>query len=232
MNSDICVISPKNKHKYTFIFLHPMCCDYTYFFDFITKFKTDSYYNKYYDNIKFIIPNSNIININYPNNTIYNVNSWYNYFTCYDGINKIDKIDTNDFLESTKKIINIIEKESKILNTYKKIFIYGVSQGGTLIFNILKLLSKNIGGVFISKSIYMKKYINLNVNKNKNTPIFIYSGINDQVYNINYQKKLIKILRKKKYNILFYIEKDIDHFKFSNNEFIFIINNFIALINY
>tara|TARA_Y100000992_G_scaffold270031_1_gene210126 strand:- start:3158 stop:3667 length:510 start_codon:yes stop_codon:yes gene_type:complete len=169
------------------------------------------------------------MNINYPNNTVYNVNSWYNYFTCYDGIDKIDKIDTNDFLESTKKIINIIEKESKILNSYKKIFIYGVSQGGTLIFNILKLLSKNIGGVFISKSIYMKKYINLN--KNKKTPIFIYSGKNDQIYNINFQKKLIKNL-KKKYNILFYIENDIDHFQYSDNEFNFIVNNFIALTNY
>ncbi len=229
MNSDICVIKPKYEHKYTIICLHPMCCDYTYFFDFITKFKTNNYYSKYYNNIKFIIPNSNVMNINYPNNTVYNVNSWYNYFTCYDGIDKIDKIDTNDFLESTKKIINIIEKESKILNSYKKIFIYGVSQGGTLIFNILKLLSKNIGGVFISKSIYMKKYINLN--KNKKTPIFIYSGKNDQIYNINFQKKLIKNL-KKKYNILFYIENDIDHFQYSDNEFNFIVNNFIALTNY
>jgi len=229
MNSDICIIKPKYNHKYTFILLHPMCCDYTYFFDFITKFKTNTYYSKYYNNIKFIIPNSNIMNINYPNNTLYNVNSWYNYYTCYDGINKIDKINIDDFLESTKKIIDIIKKENAILKSYKKIFIYGVSQGGTLIFNILKLLSKNIGGVFISKSIYMKKYINLNTNKK--TPIFIYSGKNDQIYNINFQKKLIKNL-KKKYNILFYIENDIDHFQYSDNEFNFILNNFIALTNY
>ena len=90
------------------------------------------------------------------------------------------------------------------------------------------MLPKNIGGLFISKSIYMKKYINLN--NNKKTSIFIYSGKNDQINKLKFQKKLIKYLEYKKFKINWSIEENIDHFTHSDNEYIFVINNFINTI--
>ena len=221
------VIYPEKKHIYSFILLHPMSCDFTYFNNFITFFKEKHYV--YFKHIKFIIPNAEKMDICYPNNKLINIYSWYNYYTCYDGINKIDEININDFSNNTKKLVKIIKNEYKIIKNYKKIFLYGVSQGGTLLFNILKNISKNIGALFISKSIYMKKYINLNTNKE--TPIYIYTGSNDQIYKVKFQKKLIKYLEFKSYNIKWFIEKNIDHFIQSNNEYYFIINNFIINIS-
>ena len=227
MYSSSIVLLPEKNHLYSLILLHPMCCDSMFFDNFINFFKKKYY--KYFKHIKFIIPNADKMDINYPEKNLYNVYSWYNYYTCYDGINKIDKINIDDFSNNTKKIVRIIKNEYKIINNYKNIFLYGVSQGGTLTFNILKHLSKNIGALFISKSIYMKKYINLNINKE--TPIYIYTGLNDQIYNVEFQKKLIKYLEYKSYKIKWLIEKNIDHFIESYNEYNFIIKNLIININ-
>lgn len=226
MYNDTVIINPKYNHRYTFILLHPMCCDFTFFNNFINFFKEK--YIKFFNYTKFIIPNAEKMDVYYPDNKLINVHSWYNYYTCYDGINKLDEINIDEFSYNTKRIINIIDIESKLLKSYKNIYIYGISQGGTLIFNILKNLSKNIGAVFVSKSIYMKKYINLN--NNKKTSIFIYSGKNDQIYKLKFQKKLIKYLEYKKFKINWSIEENIDHFTHSDNEYIFVINNFINTI--
>ena len=127
------------------------------------------------------------MNINYPNNNLYNIPSWYNYYTCYNNISKVDIINYDDFKNQTNRITEIINNEAFLLNNYKKIFIIGISQGGTLLFNVLNKLPRNIGGLFCIKSIYMDKYIKLK--NNKNTPIFIFSGNNDYIYNIKFQKK-------------------------------------------
>ena len=227
MYNNSIVIYPEKKHLYSFILLHPMCCNHDFFDKYINFFKKKYY--KYFKHTKFIIPDADKMNINYPENNLNNVYSWYNYYTCYDGIKKIDEINIHEFSNNTKKIVEIIKNEYKLIKNYKKIFLYCVSQGGTLTFNILKYLSKNIGALFISKSIYMKKYINLNTNRE--TPIYIYSGSNDQIYKLNFQKKLIKYLEFKSYNITWFIEKNIDHFIQSDNEYNFIINNFIININ-
>ena len=192
MYKNCIIINPKKKHCFTFLMLHPMCYSSEYFDSFIT------YFSKYYifNNIKFIFPEAPLLNIDYPNNKLYNVPSWYNYYTCYDNCSKVDIINIEDFDKQCSRIIEIIKNEAFILNKFNKIFIIGVSQGGTLLFNILNKLPRNIGGLFCIKSIYMEKYIKLK--KNKNTPIFIFSGNLDKVYNINFQKKNIRTIKKKK----------------------------------
>ena len=179
-------------------------------------------YSKYFDNIKFIFPNAPILDIDYPNNKQFNVNSWYNYYTCYDNINKIDEINLNDFSNETKRIQKILNNEAILLNSYKNIYLGGVSQGATLVFNILNNINRNIGGIFIIKSLYMHKYINLK--QNKNTPIYIYSGNIDEVYNINFQKKMIEKLSN--YTIYWNIIENLDHGSKILEEDLFIINSF------
>ena len=208
--------------------LHPMFSKYTYFNDLISDFERDRKSCIYFESIKFIFPESPIIDVDYPNNKQYNVNSWYNYYSCYDGIDKIDKIDQTQYNNQSIRITKIINREAKILNNYKKIFLGGVSQGGTLIFDILNRIPKDLGGIFCIKSIYMDKYINL-VN-NLKTPIYIFSGENDNIYTISLQNTGFNILIKKKYNVTWSVIPNLDHGTKSIEENNFIINKFIENI--
>ena len=227
MYQDCNIINASRKHKFTFIMLHPMNCDSKYFYDFLNYFEKIRKINYIFESIKFIFPEASFMNIDYPKNKQYNIRSWYNYYTCYNNINKIDKIDINDFEESTNRIINIIYNEAFILNNFRHIYLIGVSQGGTLLFNILNKLPRNIGGLFVIKSIYMDKYIKLR--KNVKTPIYIYSGSNDFVYNLKLQKKCFDKI-KKKYFIKWTIIDELDHFKIITKEHKFIINNFLEIL--
>ena len=151
------IVNSHKKHKYTFVMLHPMFSDSTYFNDYIEYFKKVN--SALTSSIKFVLPESLVMDIDYPNNKQYNVKSWYNYYTCYNNLNKLDKINKDDFAIQTKKIVAIINNEATILKSYKKLFLIGVSQGGTLLFNILKFLPESLGGLFCIKSVYMYKYI-------------------------------------------------------------------------
>lgn len=212
------------KHKYTFIMLHPMFSDSTYFNDYIEYFKTNS---SIANSIKFILPESPVMDVDYPNNKQYNVKSWYNYYTCYNNLNKLDKINNNEFLLQTRKIVTIINNEATLLKTYKNIFILGVSQGGTLLFNILKFLPQPLGGLFCIKSLYMYKYINLKTNTH--TPLFFFSGNKDSVYNLAFQIKCSKLLEPN-YNIAWTIIDGLDHFKKTDHEYIFVLKYFLLNI--
>lgn len=230
MYSNCNIINPRNKHLFTFIMLHPMQCDYKYFNNFIDYFERMNNLNYIFNSIKFIFPDSPIMDIDYPNNKQYQVNSWYNYYTCYDNLNKIDKINVEDFERSTERIVNIIYNEAFILNKFKSIYLIGVSQGGTLLFNILNKLPKSIGGLFCIKTIYMNKYIKLK--NNKKTPFYFFCAARDLIYNYKFQKICYEKLKKRKYKINYTIINNLDHHSISNYEHEFIINNFIKILNY
>ena len=204
--------------------LHPMFSDSTYFNDYIEYFKSNS---SIANSIKFILPESPVMDVDYPNNKQYNVKSWYNYYTCYNNLNKLDKINNNEFLLQTQKIVTIINNEATLLKTYKNIFILGVSQGGTLLFNILKFLPQPLGGLFCIKSLYMYKYINLKTNTH--TPLYFFSGNKDDVYNLAFQIKCSKLLEPN-YNISWTIIDGLDHFKKTDHEYIFVLKYFLLNI--
>ena len=208
------------KQKYTFIMLHPMFSDSTYFNDYIEYFKNNCII---VSNIKFILPESPLMDIDYPNNKHYNVKSWYNYYTCYNNLSKLDKINIKDYNLQTQRIVAIINNEATILKSYKNIFIIGVSQGGTLLFNILKFLPQSLGGLFCIKSLYMYKYINLKTNNA--TPIFFFSGNKDDVYNLTFQIKCSKLLDTN-YNITWSIIDGLDHYEKIEDEYVFVLKNF------
>ena len=124
-------------------------------------------------------------------------------------------------------MVSIINSEAAILNSYKSLFIIGVSQGGTLLFNILNNLPNPLGGLFCIKSLYMYKYIKLR--KNRATPLFFYSGNKDDVYNLEYQKKCSKLLERK-YKIVWKIVNNLDHYTMIEEEYKFIISAIVKLI--
>ena len=224
MYDNTLIINSNKKHKYTFIMLHPMYSDATYFNDYITYFKNNCIIA---NAIKFILPQSPLMTIDYPNNKQYCVASWYNYYTCYNNLNKIDKISRSDFNEQTSRLVSIINSEAAILKTYKSIFIIGVSQGGTLLFNILNKVPNPLGGLFCIKSLYMYKYIKLR--KNRATPLFFYSGTKDTIYNLEYQKKCAQLLQRK-YKLVWHIVTNLDHYTKIEEEYKFVFDAIEKLI--
>ena len=204
--------------------LHPMCSDATYFNDYINYFKNNCIIA---NTIKFILPQSPFIDVDYPNNKQYCVASWYNYYSCYNNLNKVDKISIQDFNMQTSRLVSIINSESSILNSYKSIFIIGVSQGGTLLFNILNNLPSPLGGLFCIKSLYMYKYIKLR--KNRATPLYFFSGTKDTIYNLEYQKKCSQLLERK-YKIVWKTVNNLDHYTKTKEEYKFILERFLKLI--
>ena len=230
MNKILCIIMYINtiihnsvkKHKYTFIMLHPMYSDATYFNDHIDYLRKVN--SSLTNSVKFILPQSPVMDIDYPNNKQYNIKSWYNYYTCYNNLNKLDKINVSHFNLQTKKIVAIINNEAAVLKSYAKLFVIGVSQGGTLLFNILKFLPQPLGGLFCIKSLYMYKYIHLKTNNT--TPLFFYSGNKDNVYSLEFQKKCAKMLEKK-YNVNWTIIDGLDHYSKIQDEYDFIFSNFL-----
>ena len=204
--------------------LHPMGSDSSYFDDYIEYIKKN---NKIYNKINFILPESPIMDVDYPNNKQYNVKSWFNYYTYNNNIDIIDEISVKDYNLACNTIINIINREATILGSYKRIFILGVSQGGTLLFNILNKLEKPLGGLFCIKSLYMYKYVKLT--KNTETPLYFYSGNKDEVYNLEFQQSCSKLLEKK-YKVTWTIINELNHHEKRIDEYKFVLDNMLLSI--
>ena len=202
--------------------LHPMGSDSSYFDEYIEYIKNN---NKIYNKINFILPESPIMDVDYPNNKQYNVKSWFNYYTYNNNI--IDEISVKDYNLACNSIITIINREATILGSYKRIFLLGVSQGGTLLFNILNKLEKPLGGLFCIKSLYMYKYVKLT--KNTCTPLYFYSGNKDEVYNLEFQQSCSKLLEKK-YKVTWTIINDLNHHEKRIDEYKFVLDNMLLSI--
>lgn len=205
----------KKKHIYTFILLHGMNMDISFLFKIVKKLQ------KYNKNLKIILPIAEKININWSHSIEYNISSWYNYYTCYDNLFKHDKININQFNKYTKNINTLLDREINIIKNSKNLVIGGVSQGGTLAFNIGINYHSKIGGIIGIHTIFMNNVIVLKKNYN-NIPIFLFSGTNDNIYNIKFQDYSLETLREKYFKIFWFIEKNLEHCKYSKNELKFL----------
>lgn len=209
---------PKNIHKFTLILLHGMNMNITTLYKTIKKLQ---YYNK---NLKVILPIADEMNINWPNGIEYNILSWYNYYTRYDNLFKHDNINIYDFEKQTNNIYNLLDKEIDILKNSKNIIIAGISQGGTLAFNIGINYKYKLAGIIGIHTIFMDNTIVFKNNYN-NIPIFLFSGSNDNIYNVKFQNESLNILREKKFKIFWEIENNLGHCKYTKNEFKFLNNS-------
>lgn len=222
---NVYVLEPLVKHLYTIIMLHGMYSDYK---SLIIKAKK---IQKSFKNMKIIIPNSPKRTIHWPNGIERSVNAWYDYYTNMNGEMEHDDINIKQFNIQTKRIIKIINKEKALVGE-NRIILYGVSQGGTLCFNIFL---KNY--IKISCFIGIHTCLMDNIIDTKNLKktlqykyIYLFSGTNDNIYLLKLQEKSVKHLYKN-YVIEWHIEKNLEHCEYSKMENKYIINCIKQYIN-
>ena len=216
MNNDF-IFLPAKEHKYTLILLHGMYESN----ESLTKLTDKIIKNN--KNIKIFLPNAPKRTINWPDQIEENINAWYNYFTCYDGIMDHDDIDIQHFDEQIKRINKIIDDEIKLLNgKAQNIIIGGISQGGTLAFHIGLNYHENLGGIIGIHTTLMDNITQVS-NECRKIPIYLFSGNKDQIYNIKLQNRSLRDLKKLKYRIFWHIEKNLKHCEFSKKENPFIV---------
>jgi predicted esterase len=215
-----------NRHKYTLVLLHGMNMPIKELFN-LSYFLQNNI-----KNLKIILPESPTRNISWPQGKEYNIISWYNYYTCNNNKFKHDLIDINHFNIQTERIYKILNNEMTLLNNKSQnIIIGGFSQGGTIAFNIGLNYNYTLGGIIGIHTIFMNNVININSIHNinnipiNNIPIYLFSGVKDNIYNINFQSRSLNSLREKKYKIVWNIEKNIGHCEYSDNEHPFILNS-------
>jgi predicted esterase len=223
MNNDIDYL-PSDEHKYTLILLHGMNTSNKSLFSLTDQIHEN---NK---NIKICLPNAPKRTITWPTGVEYGINSWYNYFTCYDGLMKHDEIDILHFSEQVKRIYKIMDKETKILNgKSENIIIGGVSQGGTVALHVGLNYSKKIGGVIGIHTTLMDNITHV-TNQSQKFPIYLFSGAKDNIYNIKLQNQSLRELRELKYRIFWQVERKLGHCKYSKKENMFIIDSIKGIL--
>ena len=84
------------KHLYTIIILHGVFKTAKHLIHLANNIQ------KYNKNIKIILPTAPKRNISWTNPPDYNITSWYNYYTRYDGLFIHDKIDEKHFFSTNK----------------------------------------------------------------------------------------------------------------------------------
>ena len=207
------VFYPLEKHLYTIIFLHGMYQTDESLYEIAENIRNNN------SNIKIIIPRAPLMTINWPTGPESGVYSWYNYYTRRDGEMDHDIINKKDFIKQTVQIYDIIDNELKYILP-KNILIAGVSQGGTIAFNVGLNYKEKLGGIIGIHTILMDNVVNLkNIN---NISINLFSGKLDDIYNIDLQKNSLLKLHKNRFNIYWHIENDLNHCQESEKEIGFI----------
>lgn len=223
------IINSIGDHLYTIIILHGMYQTSRDLYDLAYNIQNN---NKH---IKIILPNAPLRNISWSYPIEKNVNAWYDYYTKYDGYMKHDIINKHHFYEQTQRIYNIINNELKIIDS-KKIIIAGLSQGGTIGYNVALNFKPQLAGFIALHTVFMDNIINpINISKimstniSNNIPIYIFSGEKDNIYKLKLQQMSLRKI--KNINIINWtIEKNLGHHDESSKEMNFIINSINRLI--
>ena len=206
-------------NKYTLIFLHGM---------YQTNKSLEYIYetiNNNFKNIKIIFPNAPIIDIDWPHYKEYNVSSWYNYYSNNNGKLYHDLISLNDFNREKNRIYKIIKNEIDLLNgKSENIIIGGISQGGTIAFDLALTCDLKLAAFIGIHTILMDDYIKKKLLNN--LPIYLFSGKNDEIYDIKLQKRSVENLN---LNIKWII-KDLTHCESSILETEFLIKTLNKII--
>ena len=207
----------KGEHKYTIILLHGLYCDYTCFETLVNRLTQVS------NNIKIIIPNAPVRNIDWPSGKEKDIRSWYNYFTCRDGETRHDDIDIEHYKTQCKRVEDIIMRELHII-TSQNIVLIGESQGGTIVSGLSLQLKQQLGGFILLDSVFMDNIIVPSTTYRIYKNIYIYSSENDEIYTISLQKDSVKRLQIEDYIVEWYIEKGVTHGEYGPNRDNFVIS--------
>lgn len=208
------ILSSIENHEFSLIMLHGMYQSNKSIYSLAESIQ------KFFKNMKIIIPCAPKRNISWSSPSEKNVSSWYDYYTKNDGLEIHDIINEKDFNDQCNRINLIIKNESLLIDT-KNIIVLGISQGGTLALNIGLHSPFKIGGILGIHTLFLDIISTNNIN---NIPIHLFSGENDNIYLIELQKKSLEKLNKK-LKINWIIEKGLGHCEYSIKELPFIINS-------
>lgn len=216
---------PNEKHIFTIIILHGM---YGHSSNYETLVDNILNISK---NIKIIVPNSPIRDIDWPAGKEYNVRSWYNYFTARNGEMQHDEIDKLHFQQQCNRIEALIEKELKVIMS-GNIILIGESQGGTIVADLSISLKYRLAGYVLIDSIFMDNILSSKINvENMKKNIYIYSSENDEVYTLEFQKRSVNRLHLEKYIQDWFIDKDTKHCEVGPNRNKFILSIITSIFN-
>jgi predicted esterase len=208
------IIEPKCECEKSVIFLHGMNQDESDIIEIIDKI------NESYNFIRFIVPVSNLMDINWPSGIEKNVLSWYNYYTQYDNEFKHDIINKNELQESTDKLCEIINNEINNVGN-ENVYLIGISQGGTVCINASLIINKPIKILCID-TIFLHTYANFTNNTFHEYNVF--QSKNDEIYNPLFQDYCYNLLSQKGHKIVKHIY-DQGHCENMDNIYNFIIKN-------
>lgn len=205
------IINPEFTHMKTIIFLQSL----NQSLDEIKQI-VESINNKN-RGVKFIIPIADKINTVWPNGVQEKINSWYNYYSWNNNLKKHDDICLEEFNKNSLEIKKIIENEAKFINP-KKIYVIGISQGGTIAIDTCLKLPFNIKKVICIDTIFLHDYF---FEKYTKQNFVVFQSKNDTVYNPKFQDYCYSILEDNKCKV------DKSVFNFSHTEDIHFIIKFI-----
>lgn len=210
------IINPKFKHIKTIIILHGLNQSEDSIIHLTNLIKNKK------RGIKFIIPFANKMNIVWPDGTSENSISWYNYYSRYDNLFKHDLIDQREFKKNTLYIIDILNQESKLIDP-SRIFLCGISQGGTLAINIALNLEFKINSVICIDTIFLHLYHDFRI-KNLYQTFHVYKSNKDFIYNPRFQEYCYSLLENLKNKVIIR-EHELEHCE-SDDE----ISNFVLSV--
>ena len=170
--------------------------------------------------MKVILPTAPLRSISWSDKPLHNVSSWYDYYTQKNGLLEHDDINETHFIEQTQRIYKIIDNERKSIAA-QNIIIAGISQGGTIAFNVGLHYKEPLGAIIGIHTIFLNTIIPIETIQT--IPIYLFSGRNDSIYNIQLQKKSLAKL-KEKCPIDWHIEDGLNHCEFSHNELKYILS--------
>ena len=205
------------KHLYTIIILHGMFQTYK---DLIPLKIAIQKHNK---NMKVILPTAPLRSISWSDKPLHNVSSWYDYYTQKNGLLEHDEINKTHFTEQTLRVYKIIDNERKSIAA-QNIIIAGISQGGTIAFNVGLHYKEPLGAIIGIHTIFLNTIIPIETIQK--IPIYLFSGRKDSIYNIQLQEKSLAQL-KEKCPIDWFIEDGLNHCEFSPNELKYILSTII-----
>ena len=202
------------KHLYTIIILHGMFQTYK---DLIPLKIAIQKHNK---NMKVILPTAPLRSISWSDKPLHNVSSWYDYYTQKNGLLEHDDINETHFIEQTQRIYKIIDNERKSIAA-QNIIIAGISQGGTIAFNVGLHYKEPLGAIIGIHTIFLNTIIP--IESIQRIPIYLFSGRKDSIYNIHLQESSLAKLNEK-CHIDWHIEDGLNHCEFSHNELNYILS--------
>lgn len=183
-------ILPEN-HLKTIIILHGL--NHTNLDEIVSKINKKR-------GVKILIPIAKKILIKWPDSKEEEAHSWYNYYTRYDNMIKHDIINLPEFNKNSESIKNLIEQESKIIDP-SKIYLCGISQGGTIAINVGLQLNFKINRIICVDTIFLHCYFDYRIFGKSSQKFSVLQSKNDTVYNPQFQDHCYAILKRYNYEI-------------------------------